>query len=258
MTPAELAYKSVINLLPKGRAFAIPDNSTMQKLFRGITKSFEPFQEDMRAVTDQLTPLNENFTKEDAGLWERRLWILIKTNAFDFDLRKNIILQKMRFPGGIKGRNSPAYMEFALREAGFDGATVFSNRFPDGSGGVEAVNPIFGDVTAFMDSSDIPPEQMYMDNRDRASGGDSFMGRVGTSQVIQVILNTILPEQGDDDIPLPLTDEELRYSFFVSGARSIDPADALHIPKFREIEFREIILQTKPVEALGFLNVIYD
>jgi len=252
------AYDTLVSMLPRGRAFNVPEGSVMDKLFRGIAKSFEKYQEDANFLKEQLSPLTEGFSTEDAKLWEERLWILTKTDNFDFDLRKEIILQRMRYPGKFLGRNSAAYMEFLLKDAGFgDNVRVFANRFSDGAGGIESLSPSFLDVSIFMDDSGSAPEQAFMDDRTEVAGNTSFMGRFGVAGIVQLVLNTIAPDLGDDEIIIPIPNDKLKYTFFISGGNGIEVSDILIIPKDRELEFRLLILTSKPAESLGILNVQY-
>jgi uncharacterized protein YmfQ (DUF2313 family) len=213
-------------LYPTGRAFKMAEGSVFESLNRALSKSEARFQADANSILDSLIPDNNNFTADDASDWERRLGLITNESVSLAD-RKAAILRKMKFPGVVKARESYRWLQKQLNDAGFV-CTVVENRFSSGSGVYYSVDPI-----TYNGGGGTTNEHGVFQHGD-AEHGDYWQN---------IVANHIDEER---DFPFNVG-EELYDTFFISG----------NVDAGRKDEFRQLILKTKPAQAVGFLFVNY-
>lgn len=228
-TPVDF-FKMVAILYPTGRAWNLPENGKFAAMHSGINLSLVQMALDAAASIDATFPDNVNFDSGDADLWEYRYGIPFNA-SLTLQQRMANIYQAMAFPQNILGRQSPSYIEAMLRQAGFD-VHVYQNIFFDGGGNLYQKTPaeVLGtvvDITQFG-----PPTQF---------GSDTEFGGVNFA----VIANNETAESYT-------TGGNLWATFFISGPAINIPAT---VSKFRQQEFRRLVLKLKPAHLVAFLLV---
>lgn len=217
--------------LPSGRAFKVPKDGDLDLLINALSQSEKRLRDDADSIFDSEFPDNDDFSEDDATIWERRLG-LITADGVSLDDRKKAIIRKMNHPGDIPSRQSARFLERELRLAGFD-VYVWENIFPpDGdpqdpltvSGGIGGVPNQFGDNEL----------------------GDAQLG----SGYVNLVANHI-DEDKDAIFDVGPT---LRFTFFIGGT---PVGQFASVPQERKDEFRELILKVKPVENIAYLFVNY-
>ncbi len=234
MTDVDEILKLTRQLYPKGRAFAIPVDSDIEKLHEGLAISEAQAYNDALAIFDSMLPDNENFTAQDATDWERRLG-MVQNPSVSLDDRKLAITRKMQHPGTVKARQHFLYVEGQLQAAGFN-VFVFENRFDDGGGGIETRDPLVvnggvGGITPQM--------------------GDFQMGDKQMGPSYDNIIVNYIDEETDKVFNVG---DNLRSTFFI-GANPV--GDFADVSIDRKDEFRQLILKLKPVQAVGYLFINY-
>jgi len=204
-------------LYPIGRSF-LQVAGNLKKLHKVISDQLATIYNDANNVIDAMNPTSSAFTADDATMWEEILGIISKGAAVPLADRKAAILQKMRFPGDRRCRLTREYLEDQLRLAGFD-VRVYENRFPSGG--------------TFITKT---PAEVLGIPMGRAVYGSFNYGQLnyGSSYAlygVSIIANYI--EEAKDAV------------FSVSNYRE------------RKEEFRQLILQLKAANLIGFMFVTY-
>lgn len=228
-TPVDF-FKMVALLYPTGRAYDLPEGSQFANLHAGINLSLVQAALDAAAMIDATFPDNLNFDAGDATLWEYRYGIEYN-QALSLQQRMANLYQAMAFSQGISGQESPQYIEYALRQAGFD-VRIYQNIFFDGGGNLYQKTPaqVLGtvvDITQFGAPTEFGVATEF--------GGGNF----------NVIANS---ETAESYTP----GGNLWATFFIAGATISTIAN---ISKFRQVEFRRLVLKLKPAHLVAFLLV---
>jgi len=219
-------------LYPTGRVFKMPSNGFLEKLTNGLAVSEAKAYSDSLSLMDSAIPDNDTFDLSDALSWERRLG-LITNLSVSLANRKLAIKSKMNHPGTVKARQHYLFLERQLQAVGF-AVNVYENRFDDGGGGLETRSPITVGGGAGLDENQLNEFQLG-----DAQLGGSFSG---------VIANNIYA--GKDSV-FDVGDN-LRFTFFIGGS----PIGTLaEVDEGRELEFRQLVLRTKPLHTVAYLFV---
>lgn len=233
-------------LLPGGRAFKMPpsgDDSPptvgmLEVLHRALARSESRVYEAGLSIFDSMLPDNDNFTADDATDWERRLALYSAPGTSLAD-RKAAIKVKMRYPGNTAARQHYAFIQAQLRDAGFD-VYVYENRFLEGS------PP--GYITK------TPAEVLGIAAGNASLGGFSLgelnLGSQWADDGITIVAN-YLEEALDAEYGF---DDNLRATFFIAGATVSTFAN---VSAVRKVEFRKLLLELKPLHAVGYLFINY-
>lgn len=225
--------KLVRQLYPRGRAFKLPTNSYFAGLHLAVNDNLQVWKDSADGILDILLPDNDDFTEEDAVVWEVFLGL---SGTGTFAQRKASILRKLNHPGNTLGRMSQVYFQDQLREAGFD-VYVHANKFSDGVGGSMVINPGIGAGT-------------YTQHGD-AEHGDDVHGTTGFP------FDSIIANHVDKtlDQTVIYTNDQLRETFFI-GAQQFP--NLANVPAEREAEFRKLILTLKGQHMIGYLLINYN
>lgn len=221
---AELARQ----LYPTGRAFYINFGSVFYNLHKAINVSFLRVIESANATIDSTFPDNENFSLQDALLWEYRLGLTL-SDTLPLDQRKLAILRKMAYPSNIVPRQNPRFIESQLRDAGFD-VYIHENRFFENG---EWVYKTPDEVTNISVSNSQHGEP--------AQHGDSFQH--GSAQ-FSVIANLAIPNE-----VYAVGGANLYATFFIGGEIL---GNFAAVPQNRLVEFKELVLKLKPAHTVAF------
>lgn len=224
-------------LTPQGRAFLMSPGSTYERFVNARNLRKGQAYDDAVAILNSIIPDNDFFTEADATAWERRLGI-IGSNAITLTDRKAAIFQKMNYPGDRRPRCSAQYLEHCLQLAGYD-VHVYENRFYEGSPAAwitktpaEVLGFPIG--TATLDGFNLGDLDL-----------DSSYALYGAS----VIANYI---EEIKDSTFPVTN--YRSTFFIAGETITTFAN---VDLARKDNFRQLILQLKPLQTVGFLFLNY-
>jgi len=217
-------------LFPTGRAFRFSLNGIKQKYTEGLLLSEQRALDDAYSVLYTILPDNDNFTADDASIWENRLG-LINGDGKPLADRKAAILRKYRYPGDILPRQSAQYIEDQLQLAGFD-VYVHENRF------------FPGPVTKSPGELGVTPLPSVVQH------GQFQHGQIQHGQsLFDICANYI-----DSDLDSGFVMSDLRATFYISDVTLPDFAD---VDSDRKAEFRELILKLKPAHSAAFLFINY-
>jgi len=220
-------------LYPTGRAFRMRENGILYRLHRALALSEGRAYGDMISTLDSILPDNDNFTADDATAWERRLG-LITNGSVPLADRKLAIIRKMNHPGNIPARENYRFLQKQLRDAGFD-VYVYENRFAYGGGGYFTQNPL--DLSGGLGI--IGSQHGDFQHGDQQHGG--YFGNLVVNYLDEVLDSSFN------------VGPNLKSTFFVAGPY-LSFAD---VDINRKLEFRQIILRTKPVQTIGYLFINY-
>lgn len=228
------------SLYPVARAFKAPPNGVRDKLNKARNLSYARLYSAQKSILNDILPDNDNFDEQDATQWETRLGIINGGSTVSLADRKAAILQKMSYPGTVAPRCAADYITEQLQAAGFD-VKVYENIFPDGGGGWETRTPseILG-ITAGM-----------------AMLGTFELGEVELAETWAMSGITIIANHIDESIDATFAIPPLNYrsTFFIAAPTAID--DFATVSAVRRNEFRQLILQLKPQQTVGFMFVNY-
>jgi hypothetical protein len=255
--------KNVRALYPDGRAWYLPDGVAIPyvtedrteeyttedgipyvleageggiflRLHEALATSEGQAFEDAMSFLNALLPDNDGFTMDDAIAWYRRLGIFNSGSVSLADM-KAAIAQRYYGRGLNQYRQNYLYIQAQLQLAGFN-VYVYENRFPDGHGGYITKSPdeILGTYPGLAQFAD------------DVEFGDTEFG-TGYNEKVVNYLEPSLDAVFD-------IGTNYRSTFFIAGATITTFAD---VPAGRETEFRQLILQLKPAQSVGYLFVNY-
>lgn len=220
-------------LIPSGRAYKMPENSTLEKFSEATNEYRETIVNDIHTMYNYIFPDNLNFVEEDALRWERCLGLISNSNV-DIEDRRKAITRKMNHPGTIKARQSAVFMEKSLNDAGFN-VKVFENRFWDNTLGKYVTKKV----------SEIAISTLF--NAVQHGQITHGAGQHGQTKIYK-IANSI---DAHTDLTFDVGDT-LGHTFFIS---SNNLGINAQISEDREIEFRKLVLTLKPVHCVCFAFV---
>jgi len=221
-------------LFPTGRAFRIHEGSNKERFFTAFSDVENEFFNDVMSTLDSLLPDNDNFTSEDATIWETRLG-LITNLATPLADRKLAILRKMASPGVNPAKAHYLWLQQQLQDAGF-AVYVHENKFPSYPSGYTRVEPSTLNPSIFSDVEQGMFEQ-----------GQVQQGGYYKSVVANSIYNS----------------EDIGFNFgndfggvFFIGSSTI--GNYVNVLASRELEFRQLLLSLKQINtaAILFINFV--
>lgn len=214
-------------LYPTGRAFSYNEDSFFFKFHNSINTQFATLINDAKLLLDGLFPDNDNFSLEDAEIWENRFGLSISENL-SLEDRKLIIRRKMAFPNGIICRQNENFIQSQLRDAGFD-VYIHPNQPP-----YQSPSDILDVSLTTVQHGDI----QHGNNSQHGGGNFSVIANT-TEEVENYAIGT----------------GNLWSTFFIGGENLGDFAE---IPSSRLREFKEMVLKLKPchLTAFTFINFI--
>lgn len=232
---SESLLKLTKQLYPTGRAFKMSTGSVLEKLHNALNKSEERAYSDAVSILYSILPDNDQFTADDATDWNRRLGMIVNPLAALPD-RKLAILRKRQQPGTNPAKEHYLYLQTQLRAAGFD-VYVYENKFYDSMSGTWITKTPF-ELTG--SSSFYTKVRHGTIRHGQASHGFVYNN---------MIINYLEPEK-DSAFAL----KSFRGTFFIGGNTVGSMAN---VPLVRKKEFRQLILQIKPLQTVGFLLINY-
>lgn len=233
-------------LYPTGRSFRMPDGGVIDKIHKGLAVSENQALLDALSVLNSMLPDNDDFTTDDAVLWEIRLGMIVNTSVSLTD-RKAAILRKMNHPGNIPARQHYLYIERSLQLANFD---VWVHENPTGMSPQDYIAAgadvaIYGDIEYGMtEYGDITESILSPVEYGQIQYGQTEYGSV-YNNIIANHINKLL-DVGFD------TGANFRSSFFIGGETFGTFAS---VPADRELEFRQLVLTLKPANTVAFTYI---
>lgn len=217
-----------MQLYPTGRAWYGPEKGVFEMLHESFNKSFSRMIDDGNLFLDGLFPDNDNFTTQDATLWEYRLG-LITNESLGLQLRKQSIKRKLGHPNNIKARQHSSFIEAQLQRSGFN-VWVHENTLP------------------YKNPDDVI--EILLD--DSQHGGDTQHGNStyhgGGSY--QVIANSIAEVE-----PYGIGGEEYLWATFFIGGQNLGEMATVSSTRLRE--FKELVIKLKPAHTVAFTFINY-
>lgn len=213
-------------LYPTGLAFRQPVDGFKQAVNTALAQSEANVYGELLGIFDEILPDNDNFTEDDAAVWERRLAIRTSPGT-TLDDRKAAIGRKYASPGDIPARQHYLYLERELQAAGFN---VFVHESNDGNDNVIEIGAVIGNQygTFQYGQEQYGPELNNLD----------------------IVANYIDTER-DSNFVIPA---DVKALFYIGGPVLGDVAT---IPTERREEFRQLILSVKPLQTVGILLINY-
>lgn len=225
VTVTEILRDLSVQLYPTGRAWYMPENGVFQSMHDAFNLSFARLIDDNNQTIDSTFPDNDNFTDNDAELWEYRLGLITNT-SLSLDVRKQNISRKLGHPNNIKARQHPLFIQNQLQLSGFD---LF----------------VHENVKPYKTPTDIVAASL----NNTQHGGSSQHGNSEQhgSDNFSVIANSIDP---NEDYAVGIAN--LWASFFISGAVL---GDMVNVPASRERELRELVIKLKPAHTAAYIFI---
>lgn len=220
-------------LYPTGRVWYMKRNGVFDLLHKAINRSFIRVVDDSNLTLDSIFPDNNNFTANDATLWEYRLG-LISNPILDLDTRKQAIKRKKSYPNNISARQHPLFIQYQLQLAGFD-VYVHENKFFEGG---EWIYKTPDDIAGLGSGA-------LQHGNGVQHGGGTQHGSVG----YDVIANLTIPKE-----TYSIGEGNLWDTFFIGGENLGDMAN---VPNNRLEEFKELVLKLKPAHTVAFTFIAY-
>lgn len=232
MAIEDILLKVTKQLFPTGRAWKLAKNSIIERLFKALSKSEAELHNFTSSTLDRILADNNEFTADDAALWERRLNIPVEPDGIPLADRKQRILRKYAFPGNKLYRQNYRYLQAELQRAGFD-LYVHENRFPDGGGGFTFLN--------------VSQDFIIQHDEELEHGFQSEMG----ASNLDLIANSADP---NEIYSLGTNEKNNKGLFFIGGQNFPDRA-TLNVSNIES--FRKLVLLIKPVATVGVLLIDY-
>jgi hypothetical protein len=212
----------------------VSSGGIMYRLYRALSLEFGRLWAAVVNVQDAALPDNPNFTIEDAHRWYARLG-LYDSGAVSLSDMKMAITQKMSWAVTPLDKQRYLFIQGQLQAAGFD-VYVYENRFLPGPT-TKTVAEVLG----------IPVG--------RAVYGSFHYGEVDYNETYATAGVSLLANYIEDEKDATFSiGSNYRSTFFVAGATIDTFAD---VPESRHIEFRQLLLQLKPAQTVGFLFINY-
>lgn len=227
------AYQIAL-LLPTGRAWRLyrtgNNKNNMYKLFESIGVVKSTFYESCIGILNMLIPDNNNFTNEDATKWESIM--LLETNISDLDTRRAIIHQRMSLKGNSRYKLSAKYIEKQLQNAGFD-VYIHENRILNTTTGRYERSDWSGYITSVL------YEHGMVQHGEIEHGQSKNIG----------ILANYIDAQKDESFLVGNN----WGSIFIVGGQTLGTRATIDVTK--ELAFRKLLLQIKPLNTVGILLI---
>lgn len=220
-------------LYPTGRAWWMPYNGVFDNLHKAINRSFIRVVEASNSLIDSTIPDNENFTIYDIELWEYRLGIT-SNDLISNDNRILAIKRKLSYRANSRYRQSKSFIEFQLRQAGFD-VYVHENKYFDG-GEWKYYTP--------NEISNISTTEIQHSDSLQHGGGTQH----GFSSFDLIANEAVIKES------FSIGSGNLWATFFIGGENLGDVAT---VPASRLLEFKELVLKLKPAHLVAFTFINY-
>lgn len=218
----DLFSNLITKLYPTGRAFYMEKNKPFDLLHQAINRSFIRVVQDARLTIEGVIPTSEEFSGDDALLWEYRLGL--STNlSLSLQDRKDAILRKMTYPNNIKARQHRLFIESQLQIAGFD-VYVHENLPPYQT----------PDEVATLNLGTI----QHTDNVQHGNGVNH-----GSANF------SVIANYADVNEDFSIGVGNLWATFFIGGPTLGSMAT---VPQNRMIEFKELVLKLKPAHLVAF------
>lgn len=239
-------------LYPTGRAFNIHIGSFIRKMHLALNRSESRLNRNTLAILDGILPDNDNFTVEDATLWEQRLG-LITNDSVSLANRKLAIIRKLNHPGTIRARQSAGFIESQLQLAGFD-VYVHDNTT---LASIDSVLTSIGNisVSGLSNAGSFNAGNVYTQFSNLFVILNSGSFNAGSSNSGQRNYKNKVANHIDKSLDITFSNQNIWIKTFFIGGENL--GDFANIPTERKNEFRQLILRLKPTETVAYLLINY-
>lgn len=238
MLSVDRIVKLTRQLYPNARPFKMPYGGILERLHAALAKSEARAYDDAYSVLNSAIADNPNFTEGDATDWERRLGIA-NGNGSTLPDRMMLINQKINYPGTAAPRQNYLFIQDQLRAAGFD-VYVYENKFDDGAGNF---------ITKTPEQIIDPANTGTVHSIGTQHGAGVYHGYINP-----VFTNKVVNHIEEEKDQYFIVGSNYRSTFFIAGSTITTFAN---VPASRKVAFRQLILQLKPVQTVGFLFINY-
>lgn len=237
MTVQEKIKLLLKQLSPNGRAFRMRPFGDFDKFADVHAKSFGRASVDISQVLDYLFPDNTRYNIETATEWMKVLGIF-NSGSLTLEEMTAAIISRWLYPNNTTGSAYYYTISLAIQAAGF-AAGVYENRFYEGGQWITKT-----------------PEQLWSELMSVAICGVPMCGETecGTEYLgmpVQRVVQYISEEQDSHFSISP----NMRCTFFVASSDDISVKATL--PLSRKDEFRQLLIQLKPIQAVGLAYINY-
>lgn len=239
-------------LYPTGRVFKMQEGSIFDRLHDALVLSEERCFDDIVSTLDSTLADNDNFTVDDALIWENRLG-LISNDLVSLVDRKLAIIRKLNHPGTIRARQNYSYLQQQLQLAGFD-VYVYENLALDSIEDILFLNNLAINLGQNnLGSFNLGDSYSVYDQYFTQFNLGSF--NLGSANLNQQVYNNKVVNRIDANLDLLFNvGSSLRSTFFIGG----NPLGTFaNVDQNRKDEFRQLILKIKPVQTVGYLLINY-
>ena len=197
-------------------------------------------------------PDNDNFTVEDATVWEQRLG-LITNDAVSLSNRKLAIIRKLNHPGTIRARQSASFIESQLQLAGFD---VYVHENTDLIT-IENLLYSVSNVAVFGTNNfgSFNFGSIYTEFPNLFANLNFGSFNFGSANFNQRYFEGKVANQIDEFLDYTFNHQNIWIKTFFIGGENL--GDFANVPSARKDEFRQLILRLKPTETVAYLLVNY-
>lgn len=209
-------------LFPTGRAWKIPTDGDFEKMLLALSEQEVVAFNAGLNILNSVIPDNDDFTEADASAWESALSIAYTSENTLAD-RKLAIYRKMAFPSNVRGRQHKNYLEYQLRQAGFN-VTIYE--YDDIKDKIKAISHAQGVHHSY----------------------NSRHGSLVLPNFTGMVINKI---EQEDEPAITLTFEVLKNCIWITGA----DFSFLPVLNSRNAEFRQIIMHMKPAATIAILRI---
>lgn len=239
-------------LYPTGRAFNIHIGSFIRKMHLALNRSESRLNRNTLAILDGILPDNDNFTVEDATVWEQRLG-LITNDAVSLANRKLAIIRKLNHPGTIRARQSAGFIESQLQLAGFD---VYVHENTDLIT-IENLLYSVSNVAVFGTNNfgSFNFGSIYTEFPNLFANLNFGSFNFGSANFNQRYFKGKVANQINESLDYTFNHQNIWIKTFFIGGENL--GDFANVPSARKDEFRQLILRLKPTETVAYLLVNY-
>lgn len=228
------------DLYPSGDAFAMPTGGELETMSRALAIEKVEVNDTATNVLDVIYPDNDNFTIQDANDWYVRLGIY-NSGSVSLDDMKLAIAERLGRLNEQYYRQDHAYITSKLVAAGFN-VKIYENRFDLGGGPHDlATQP----PTAFLFGT------FSLAEIGSCTFAETEFGVTYDHITFPKVVDHVQESRDAGFFVYP----NMRSTFYVAAPTAI--TDYADVPLARKDEFRQLLIQLKPAQTVGYLIVNY-
>lgn len=235
MTKIDQIHKILKQLQPRGRAFEVKKGTNIDRLFSVFATMIGGHANDVESILNEILPDNPYWTPEICAKWEKRLGMVVQSNAVPVADRIQSIFRKYNHPSTILARQSVDYMQNELQLAGFP---VFVHENIPRSYPQNFVGSNVTGIAVTSATTEHSPDIVH--------------GNVTFGSLWENVVANHIDESRDAWFDVGSNTSDIFYI----GGQNIGDFQTIDIN--RKNEFRQLILKLKPVTNTAILFINYS